>query len=121
MTQTRTDIHTLNANLNALCEAGRAMEAFERYYADQVSMQENNDPPREGKAVNREACQGFVDQAADLKMQLLASATEASVTFNEWRFTYTGPDGSPIDYREVAVRTWKNEQVISERFYYPNA
>jgi ketosteroid isomerase-like protein len=34
---------------------GKALEAFDRYYADDVTMQENEQPPRVGKA----ACRAF--------------------------------------------------------------
>ncbi|MCA9762998.1 MAG: nuclear transport factor 2 family protein, partial [Gemmatimonadetes bacterium] len=33
--------------------SGKAMEMFDRFYAEQVSMQENNNEPTVGKAANR--------------------------------------------------------------------
>ena len=47
------NIHTLVEDLNAQILAGKGMEAFEKYYADDVSMQENADAPRVGKDANR--------------------------------------------------------------------
>lgn len=115
------DIQKAHNALNSLCEAGKPMKGFERYYADTVEMQENNDSPRLGKALNRQACQEFVDQAPDLVMQVIASAVEGTTSFTEWNFRYTAEDGTPVDYREVAVRTWQNGQIVRERFYYATA
>ena len=42
-------------DLVAKVVGGKALEAFDRYYADDVSMQENEQPPRVGKA----ACRAF--------------------------------------------------------------
>jgi ketosteroid isomerase-like protein len=38
-------------DLIAKVVGGKAMEAFDRYYADDVTMQENEQAPRAGKAV----------------------------------------------------------------------
>jgi len=40
--------------MNDMILAGQIMEAFEKFYADDVVMQENSDEPRVGKEVNRE-------------------------------------------------------------------
>ena len=37
-------------DLIAKVVSGKALEAFDRYYADDVTMQENEQPPRVGKA-----------------------------------------------------------------------
>ena len=42
-------------DLIAKVVGGKALEAFDRYYADDVTMQENDQPPRVGKA----ACRTF--------------------------------------------------------------
>ena len=43
------DITALDNDLNQKVLTGAAMDAFELYYADDVIMQENSDPPFEGK------------------------------------------------------------------------
>ena len=40
-------------DLNNMILQGKALEAFDKYYHEGVIMQENDNPPREGKAVNR--------------------------------------------------------------------
>ena len=51
-------------DLIAKVVGGKALEAFDRYYADDVTMQENEQPPRVGKA----ACRAFeVDFLSKIK------------------------------------------------------
>ena len=47
------DIATLDQELNQMVLNGKAMEAFEKFYADDVVMQENSNEPCVGKDANR--------------------------------------------------------------------
>jgi hypothetical protein len=40
-------------DLNSLVLSGKALEAFDKYYHDDVEMQENSQPGTKGKAANR--------------------------------------------------------------------
>ena len=53
---------------------GKALEAFDRYYAADVTMQENEQPPRVGKA----ACRTFEEDF--LSIYKAVSTTFATVT-----------------------------------------
>ncbi len=48
------DVKQLEHELNQMILNGQALEAFEKYYADDLIMQENNQPPRVGKTANRD-------------------------------------------------------------------
>ena len=52
-------------NLNELIAAGKIVEAFEKYYDDNVVMQENDNPPMPGKAANRQQEQEFADNITE--------------------------------------------------------
>jgi hypothetical protein len=107
-----------NKQLNTLLAQGKFMEAFELFYAEQVSMQENEEPPRVGKDYNREQCGGFVAAFPDLKLTVLSVAYGDGISFQEVLFEYTNADNEPIKYPEVAVRTWENALIVKEKFYY---
>jgi hypothetical protein len=51
---TRTEIEQSINDLNNLVISGRLMEAFEKYYHDDVVMQENNLTPTVSKEANRQ-------------------------------------------------------------------
>ena len=107
-----------NEEINKLLEQGMAMEAFEKYYAERVVMQENETEPRKGKDLNREQCAGFVQMFPDLKLKVLSAAYGHRVSIQEVLFDYTHQSGEKIRYPEVAVRHWENGQVVKEKFYY---
>lgn len=107
-----------NEQLNSLLEQGKAMEAFELFYAEQLTMQENETEPRIGKDYNREQCGGFVQAFPDLKLKVLSVAYGNNISIQEVLFDYTNENGEKIVYPEVAVRHWENEMIIKEKFYY---
>ena len=58
-TATATSVQELDKQLNDDVLSGKIMDAFEKYYADDVVMQENSEDPRVGKAANRKAEEEF--------------------------------------------------------------
>ena len=109
-----------NEKINELLEKGLAMDAFEEYYAETITMQENETEPRIGKALNREQCGEFVQMFPDLKLKVLSTAYGNNLSIQEVLFEYTNESGKKIRYPEVAVRNWENGRVIREKFYYAN-
>lgn len=113
-----TDFQQKNEHLNALLESGQAMNGFELFYHEQVSMQENETEPRLGKTCNREACQGFIDAYPDLKLTILSVGYGENKSYQEVLFEYTHENGEKIYYPELSVRTWEDGWVVKEKFYY---
>ena len=59
------DSASLDKELNDMILAGKALDAFEKFYAESVVMQENTDTPREGKDINRKYEQDFFASIAE--------------------------------------------------------
>jgi ketosteroid isomerase-like protein len=98
---------------------GKALEAFEKFYADDVEMQENADPPFEGKDVNRKREEDFFASLAEFHgAEVRASAASGDVSFSEWMMEVTFKGGQRMKLEQVAVRRWKGGKIIKERFYY---
>jgi ketosteroid isomerase-like protein len=113
-----TDLAALEHQLNQLILEGRSLEAFERFYSDDIVMQENTDPPIVGKDRNREREQAFFGALADIRVTLLGDAVGAGVAYSEWVFELTFKDGRRVCMTEVSARRWQAGQVVHERFYY---
>lgn len=64
---TTTDLQTKFAEIKTLVLAGKAMEAFEKYYGDDVVMQENENPATTGKAANRDRELDFLAKITDFR------------------------------------------------------
>lgn len=118
-TATAANVEQLDKQLNQDVLSGKAMEAFEKYYADDVVMQENSDEPRRGKAANRKAEEEFFASVEKWNGgACTASAVNGDVTFSEWEYDLTFKGGTRVKMNQVAVRHWKNGKIVNERFYY---
>jgi ketosteroid isomerase-like protein len=118
-TTTATSVADLDQALNEAILSGKALDAFELYYADDVVMQENSEAPREGKEANRKAEVEFFSSLAEFhEGKLVSSAVNGDVTFGEWFMDVTFQNGYRLKMAQVAVRRWKDGKIVHERFYY---
>ncbi len=106
-------------DLNQMILTGKQMDAFEKYYHEDVVMQENNQSPTVGKSANRER----ENQSAQMVeafhgAEIKAVAVGPDVTMVEWMFDMTYKGGHRAKMEQVAVQKWKDGQIIQERFYY---
>ena len=118
-TATATSVQELDKQLNDDVLSGKIMDAFEKYYADDVVMQENSEEPRVGKAANRKAEEEFMSSVEAFNgASVKASAVNGDVTFSEWEMDITFKGGKRVTMSQVAVRKWKNGKIAHERFFY---
>ena len=100
---------------------GKMMEAFEKYYAEDVVMVEANGEAREGKDKNREFELQFLDSIKEMHdggVSAITSNEDTGVTMVESWMGTTFKDGNRIKMEEVAVQKWNGDQIVHERFYY---
>lgn len=112
------ELATLEAQLNQLILAGEPLAAFERFYSEDIVLQENTAPEIVGKARNREREAVFFGSIAETKVQLLGSAVGEGVTYSEWIYELLFKDGRLVRMTEVSARRWRDGLVVHERFYY---
>ncbi|MEL6499268.1 MAG: nuclear transport factor 2 family protein [Planctomycetota bacterium] len=102
-------------------KAGDIIGAFEKHYADDVVMQENNETPTEGKAANLQREHQFVASIKEFKgiwFDNIAINEDDGTAFIEYGFNFINTDDQDITYQQIARQTWKNGKVVSERFYH---
>ncbi|GAB4152919.1 MAG: hypothetical protein Fur0046_32720 [Cyanobacteria bacterium J069] len=117
--QTQTDLRAAFEDIKALVLAGKAMEAFEKYYGEDVVMQENENPETVGKAANRDRELEFFSKITEFRgMALKAVAFGEDVIISEWSYDYTHADWGSRTYDQVSVQRWRDGKVVHERFYY---
>jgi ketosteroid isomerase-like protein len=113
------EVNALDEQLNKQIQSGDVLGAFERFYADDVVMQENSDEPRVGKDVNRKAEQDFLSSVEQFHgAKLLGSAANRDISYSEWEFDITLKGGTRVKTAQVAARRWRNGKIVHERFYY---
>jgi ketosteroid isomerase-like protein len=118
-TQATPDVASLDKQLNDQVLQGDILGAFDKFYAENVTMQENSDEPTAGKAANRKREEDFVASVDQIhSVKVLSSAVNGDTSFGEWEFDATYKGGARVKLTQVAVRRWKNGQIVQERFYY---
>jgi hypothetical protein len=101
---------------------GRYVEAIADFYAVDASMQENLSPPRRGRDL---LIAGEKAMLSQMKRIVTRRASPVLVDGDRvvigWEFELTGPDGQVRRLNELALQTWKDDQIIEEQFYYDPA
>lgn len=115
------NIKELITGLNNLVLEGKGMEAFERYYADDVTMQENEQAPTIGKDTNRKREEEFFGSITSFNgARVLDVATGNDVSMVMWHFDYVHKDWGHRNYTQVSVQKWQDGKIIKEQFFYGN-
>lgn len=114
-----TNIKESAEDLAKMVSEGKLLEAFEKYYADNIVMQENEDAPRIGKEDNRKAEQAFVGGITKInEIKTLGLAFGDDYSTYESYFNVEHKDWGHIEKKQVAVQHWKDGKIVSEKFYY---
>lgn len=116
---TATDLRANFEDIKNLVLQGKAMEAFEKYYADDVAMQENETPATMGKDANRQRELDFFSKLVEFRTaEVKAVAYGDDVIISEWFIDYTHAEWGKVTHDQVSVQRWKDGKVVHERFYY---
>lgn len=101
--------------------AGKLLDGFEKYYAENVVMQELSEAPRVGKDANRKHEVNFVKSIQEVHgAGILSFAEDASnnKTMVESWMDLTFANGFRVNMQQVAVQTWGNGLIVHEIFYH---
>jgi len=108
-------------DLVSLVEQGRMIEAIEKYYDEDVAMQENLGAPIVGLATNLERERAFYGSLRALQFKAASVLVEGNRAVINWVFDFTAADGKQFHMDQIAVQTWRNGKLIHERFIYDTA
>ncbi len=106
-------------DLNDLVLQGKALEAFDKYYDENIIMQENENEPTIGKRNNRKREEDFFNNIIDFKAANPRKVTIGeNVTMVEWHYHYEHKEWGTRNYSQISVQEWVNGKIIKEKFYY---
>lgn len=118
-TTAATDLRKRVDELNQMILQGQILEAFEKFYADNIVMEEDGEK-RVGKEANREYEEQFVNNLTEFRgADVLAVGVdeENQTTFVEWYFDFTLEGVGDLEFNQVAVQRWENGKIVNEKFY----
>lgn len=106
--------------LITLIKEGKILEAFERFYDDDIVMDENRGESRCGKDTNRSYIQNLVHSVESMERADVRSISFGpSTAAIEWIFEVQVAGIGKITRKQVTIQEWKNNKIVCERFYYP--
>lgn len=117
----RKQIEKCITDLNTLVQEGRLMDAFEKYYHENVIMQENEETPTVSKEENRKRERQFLDDVIEFrKAEVKGVGVGDDLSFVFWEYDYTHKEWGVKNYSQVAIQQWKDGKIIHEKFIYTN-
>jgi len=99
--------------------SGRHDRAIEEFYTPTASMQENLDPPRQGRdgLVKRE--RAVMAAFKSIKTECVRPTfLEGDRSVIRWIFEFEFADGTKRTMDELAYQLWQGDRIAEERFYY---
>jgi ketosteroid isomerase-like protein len=100
-------------------ETGEFLAAIAEYYAEDATMQENEQAPRAGREAllenERRVIAAFEKVRGRCVRPALVSGDTAVI---HWVFEFTARDGRAIRLDELALQRWQGDRIAEERFYY---
>ena len=116
------DRHVVEAFAVAV-ESNDHVGAIERFYAPDASTRENQNEPRRGRdalAARERAVLASVAKVETSRLSPIFISGDHSAI--HWRFEFTPKDNSAARVmEEIAVQTWRGNELIEERFFYDPA
>ncbi len=105
---------------NAYLDRGETVEAMEKNFADDITMHENEEPPRLGKNVCIEHERKMLTGVDNFEIQILNQAIneQSGIVFTELEIRFTPKKNVPLKILEVSVQTWENGKITKDKFYY---
>jgi ketosteroid isomerase-like protein len=97
-------------------------EVYERYYDENVIVQENMQPPRVGRALSIERQKLMNANIQEIhNFKIGAVLVDGDRSMVEMHLDATTKDGHRIKVEEVGLQTWRDGKIIHERYFYDPA
>lgn len=118
---TRLQIENSLQELNNMVLSGKALDAFEKFYHEDISMQENCNPPTVSKEANRQREIEFFGNVTEFRgAQVKGVGVGDDISFVIWNYDYTHKDWGDRNYSQVSIQQWKDGKIVEEKFIYSN-
>ena len=106
----------------ARVEANAHAEAIQEFYAENASMQENQAPPRVGRALHVANERRVLALAKTVQSTCVRPVlVNGDVVVIRWIFRFDWLDGTVTTMEELAWQRWAGERIAEETFFYDPA
>lgn len=117
MTTTAQNNQAAVEDILSLMGQGKLLDAFEKYYGDDVTMHDPMAGLVKGKEVNREREIAFVNAIAEVHAFEVGPVMAAGDQTSYWnRFEFSTTDGQRVDLEQIAWQKWSDGKIVEEYF-----
>ncbi len=104
------------SKLNNLILHGYLLEAFEKFYAENMTKQENDNEPLVGKDTCRKAAEHFVTNISEFRSAIVKNVIISNnISVVEWEFDLTHKDWGIKKYTQISMHKWNCDgEIINE-------
>jgi hypothetical protein len=109
-------------DIYAMLGQGQLLDAFDKYYAENVKMEEVGESIKEGKTVCREAEVNFLNAIENFNgmgVDAITASADGNTTMVEvWMdISFKGAPSNTV-MKQVAVQKWHEGLIVEEKFYH---
>ena len=113
---------TIHANVTELLDMlkqGQFVEAQEKFFHDDVVLQEGNSEPKQGKefCINQEK-EVLAGVAEFIGYNATGFAVTEGTSFYEATMEYVEKSGNHVKVEQSVVTNWEDGKIVRERFYH---
>lgn len=114
---TEQDIQTAVSELTTLTVQGKSMDAFEKFYAENLEKADVDGVVVHGKAANRQIGYDLLAKITAVRdFSYRGSVVSGNRAFVVWYIDFDHADLGPTVLNQVAIQDWEDGKIIRERF-----
>ncbi|MBC8044296.1 MAG: nuclear transport factor 2 family protein [Rhizobacter sp.] len=114
---TEKEILTALDELVALAAEGKPMDAFEKFYHDDLEKTDLDGVLVVGKAKNREIGLQLLSKVKAIRdFSRVGTVVKGNRSFLVWSLDFDHADNGQVKVVQVAIQDWKDGKIIRERF-----
>ena len=107
------------ARFIAQVESNDHVGAIESFYAPDASMQENDLPPRVGRAALAEHEAKVLARTKSVRSRCVHPVfVSGDRVVIRWIFEFERLDGARLRMEELAYQRWEGDRIVEEKFFY---
>lgn len=114
---TEQQIATSLDELVTLVAAGKPMEAFEKFYHENLEKTDLDGVMHKGKSVNEKIGLDLLSKVTAIRdFTAVGKIVKSSRSFLVWSLDFDHADNGAIKVIQVAIQDWEDGKIIRERF-----
>ncbi|MFO0618524.1 MAG: nuclear transport factor 2 family protein [Polyangiaceae bacterium] len=105
----------------AAVSRGEFLESIPAFYAEDMTAQENGEPPRVGRDAQLANERAVLERVRFERAEAVRYVLDGDAVAIHWIFEMRTADGQPTRLEEIALQAWRGDRIVSERYFYDPA